>query len=68
MHSLNTGHEFDFEKGKILCRGLRINKKRKIRECIEIRKRIDDVINFKTDVNSISNIYSSVISLSDEDT
>jgi len=57
-NSTNTGHQSLILKKVELCREVSINWKRKIRQCIEIRKFIDSVINFETDIDSISDINS----------
>jgi len=58
---LSTEHNSDFKNVKILCRGLRCDGKRKLRECKEIITRKKTVINFRSDADSISDVYSPVI-------
>lgn len=57
-HTSETGHSFNFSKTSVLCFETN-EKKRKMRECIEIMKR--NTVNFKTDVNGISCTYLPVI-------
>ena len=59
-HSTEMGHMFDFEGAKILCFEEN-ERKRKVREAIEIIKQ-EDAINFKTDISHINGIYSPILS------
>ena len=58
-HSKEKGHNFNFDKVRILARESG-NKKRKLREMIEITK-YNDAINFKTDVQRLSGLYGSLV-------
>lgn len=60
-HTTETGHCFDFGKATIVCFEEKENK-RKVRETIEIIKNKDTAVNFKTDYDKLSNMYSPVVS------
>ena len=59
-HVLDTGHNFKFSNTKILGREEN-TQKRKILEVINILKD-KNCVNFNTDVNNLSNVYTSLIS------
>ena len=58
-HATELGHSFEFERASILCFEEN-DKKRKIREAVEIMK-YGEAVNFKTDVNGTIGSYSPII-------
>lgn len=60
-HTTKTGHSFNFKKASILCYEEN-DKKRKLREAIEICKNQKSV-NFKTDADGINKIFSPLIKM-----
>lgn len=59
-HSTEMGHVFDFEGTSVVCFEEN-EKKRKLREAIEIVKR-PSTVNFKTDSDHVNAIYSPILS------
>lgn len=59
-HTTEKGHSFDFDKTKIVCFEEN-EQKRKMREAIEIVKRGNTAVNFKTDSCKMSNTYSPIL-------
>jgi uncharacterized protein YtpQ (UPF0354 family) len=58
-HTTDTGHSVDIKKASIVCFENN-DKKRKIREAIEIMK-CKTAVNYKADVDGVMNLYSPVI-------
>ena len=59
-HALKEGHIFDFSNVSILGREEK-EKKRRILEVINIIKRNDCTVNFKSDVNNVSKVCTSLL-------
>lgn len=58
IHHVDTGHKFDFDKVKILDREW-IKFKLGLNEMIFIS--MNNTVNFRTDVENLSNIYSNLL-------
>lgn len=58
-HTTETGHNINVKKASILCFEEN-DKKRKVREAVEILKH-DEAINFKTDVHGVIGMYSPIL-------
>lgn len=58
LHHIETGHRFDFDSVKILDRE-RIRYKRNVSEMVHIS--VNNTLNFRTDTENLSNIYSNLL-------